>query len=129
VLFIVWQNFQIQSGCRIMLEVASAGEHANTWEWSSHLGGTCDFLRAPMTTFLGADGIGSEAVLFHVSACRQRNHNLDPTTFFLFSFFFSPSQLSCLSWKKQYYYSIHSSLLERPQCFFYMNYFFFVVLI
>jgi hypothetical protein len=38
-----------------------------------------------MTTFLGADGIGLEAVLFHVSACWQRNHDLDPTTFFLFS--------------------------------------------
>jgi hypothetical protein len=43
-----------------------------------------------MMTFLGADGIGLEAVLFHVSTCRQRNHNLDPTTFFYFSFFSLP---------------------------------------
>jgi hypothetical protein len=35
-----------------------------------------------MTTFLGFDGIGGEAVLSHVSACRQRNHDLDPTIFF-----------------------------------------------
>jgi hypothetical protein len=42
-----------------------------------------------MTTFLGFDGNGGEAVLSHVSACRQRNHDLDPTIFFLFFFFFS----------------------------------------
>jgi len=42
-----------------------------------------------MTTFLGFDGIGGEAVLSHVNTRRQRNHDLDPTIFFLFSFFFS----------------------------------------
>jgi hypothetical protein len=56
-----------------------------------------------MTTFLGADGIGLEAVLFHVSACWQRNHDLDPTTFFLF---FLSLSIIVLILKKKYYYSI-----------------------
>ena len=78
-----------------------------------------------MTTFLGADGIGLEAVLFHLSACWQRNHDLDPTTFFLFSL---PLNYRAYLEKKILLFH-HSSLLERPQCFFYKNYYFFVVLI
>jgi len=67
--------------------------------------------------FLDINGIVREAVLSHVSACRQINHDLDPATLF----FFSLSILMLILKEQKNYYSVHSSLLKGQQCFLYKN--------
>jgi hypothetical protein len=80
----------------------------------SHLGGTCNFFRDSITAFLDVDGIVLEAVLSHVSTCRQINHDLDPTILFFSLTLDSRAYLE----RKKIYYSVHSSLLKGQQCFF-----------